>query len=106
MNGDEICIFLPYSPFRNPIEEVFSKWKGYFKRKKPRNEDQPSSNTEEGLATIARLDCDGYYRQMKTYVRQFINNKQETVIISFFIFRKFFILNLSHTRLKWKNLFE
>ncbi|KII72622.1 hypothetical protein RF11_06454 [Thelohanellus kitauei] len=74
-NGHEICFAPPYSPFLNPVQQVFSKLKEYVKSNKAENEEQLLKHMEDGFATITRLDCDGYYCRMKTYVGRSINNE-------------------------------
>ncbi|KII69350.1 hypothetical protein RF11_00970 [Thelohanellus kitauei] len=59
---------LPFSPFPKSIEDVFSKWKGYAKRIRPEKESELLKFTEDGLATITREYCDGYYLRTKTDV--------------------------------------
>ncbi|KII72943.1 hypothetical protein RF11_12313 [Thelohanellus kitauei] len=61
----EICYVPPYSPFLNPFEELFSKWKLYVKSPLPENEIELFNCMTQDLTTLTRVACDGYYRHMK-----------------------------------------
>ena len=76
--GHEIFHLPPYSPFLNPIENLFSKWKDFVKRSNCMCESQLMCSMEEGLNTITNEDCEAWYRNMKGYTRLFQN---ETVIL-------------------------
>jgi transposase len=43
----------PYSPFLNPIEFVFAKWKSIFKRLKHRNDDEVAAAIKESAEQVA-----------------------------------------------------
>ena len=47
----------PYSPFLNPIENMFSKWKEITKRSNPRNENELMSAILNGSNLVTRSDC-------------------------------------------------
>lgn len=59
----------PYSPFLNPIENLFSKWKAYVRRSNPMCENDLMRSMENGLRTLTENDCEGYYLNMKKYIR-------------------------------------
>ena len=60
-----IVLFLPpYSPFLNPIENMFSKWKQAIRREKPNNEKKLFELIENVNSIISGDDCAGYYRHM------------------------------------------
>ena len=50
--GPTLEFLLLYSPFLNPIEEVFSKWKGIVKQKVCLNEDQLIKSTRKASKKI------------------------------------------------------
>ena len=65
----------PYSPFLNPIENMFSKWKNFVARISPKNESELVDGIKNGSSLISNEDCDGYYRNMMRYIRRSINNE-------------------------------
>ena len=58
----------PYSPFLNPTEKLFTKWKNYVKSTNCMNEEQLLQIMELGFSTITHSDCDAWYRNMKKYI--------------------------------------
>ena len=65
----------PYSPFLNPIENLFSKWKDYTKRLNPNNEAELIAGIENGRELITRSDCEGYFRNMTRYISRSISGE-------------------------------
>jgi len=63
----------PYSPFLNPIENMFSKWKEFTKRCNPQNENELMEAIEDGRNLISQVDCEGYFRNMARYISRSIN---------------------------------
>ena len=53
----------------NPIENVFSKWKTYVKRGNCMCEEELLKAMDEGITTISKDDCKGWYKNMKKYIR-------------------------------------
>jgi transposase len=74
-NGWELLYLPPYSPFLNPIENLFSKWKESVRRSSPNNEEQLLSLIENGAELITSEDCSGYYRNMFRYIRRSLNGE-------------------------------
>ncbi|KII75143.1 hypothetical protein RF11_10436 [Thelohanellus kitauei] len=64
---DKARISTPYSPFLNPIENMFSKWKNVVKRSNCMNEEQILMSMNSGVREITEADCDGWYRNMKKF---------------------------------------
>ena len=58
----------PYSPFLNPIENVFSKWKNTVVRSEAKCESDLLKLIEEGFNSISCDDCSGYYGKMLRYI--------------------------------------
>jgi transposase len=52
----------PYSPDLNPIEEAFSKFKQFIKKKKDRTLDSLIIVMDDALKTITRSDSVGYFK--------------------------------------------
>ena len=67
--GHTIEFLPPYSPFLNPIEEVFSKWKGIVKQKNCLNEDQLIKSIRKASKKINKSNCIGYFQHMKQFLR-------------------------------------
>lgn len=69
-------IFLPpHSPFLNPIENLFSKWKNSVKMSLPRNEQHLIELITSKSDLINSEDCIGYYRKMKQYISRALNRE-------------------------------
>lgn len=63
--NDHIIQFLPpYSPFLNPIENMFSKWKQSIRRERPENERHLFDLIHNVRQIISPDDCAAYYRHM------------------------------------------
>ena len=62
-------LYLPaYSPFLNPIENVFSKWKNFVIRGTATNEAELKELIRIGFNDISNNDCDSFYRKMLSYL--------------------------------------
>ena len=73
--GIELLYLPPYSPFLNPIENGFSKWKNSVLRGAARNESEFFELISSGFSCITSEDCDGWYRKMLGYVIRCSNNE-------------------------------
>jgi len=67
--GHVIKYLPPYSPMLNPIENAFSKWKTYVKRANCMSEEELLRAMADGMKTINKDDCEGWYTNMKRYLR-------------------------------------
>lgn len=67
-HGHTLLFLPPYSPFLNPIEEFFSKWKGLVRRSAPRTEQQLYAAIENCSQQVTESDCAGYFRHMEDYI--------------------------------------
>lgn len=63
----------PYSPFLNPIENCFSKWKNFIRRGNASNISELKTLIREGSNCITASDCDGFYRKMLRYINLSLN---------------------------------
>lgn len=62
-------VFLPaYSPFLNPIEELFNQWKHIIKRTQPTNEDELYAAIHNASEQITADNCLHYVQHMETYL--------------------------------------
>jgi len=59
--------YLPaYSPFFNPIENMFSKWKNFVKRAQEKNEVELLAVMNEVRTVITAEDCNNYVAKVNT----------------------------------------
>jgi transposase len=63
----------PYSPFLNPIENMFSQWKDGVKSGCPRSEEELLFLIDSGFLNISQEDCRGYYMNMFRYFPRCLN---------------------------------
>jgi transposase len=59
--GHSLNFLPPYSPFLNPIENLFSKWKMSIRQSAPRNEEELFSLIHSSSRLITTEDCDGFF---------------------------------------------
>jgi Transposase and inactivated derivatives len=76
-NHGHVPIFLPpYSPFLNPIEELFNQWKGIIRSRQPNNEDELYASVHNASEMITRENCQNYVRHMETYLGDCLNRSE------------------------------
>jgi transposase len=68
--GHSIAFLPPYSPFLNPIENMFSKWKQAVRMTRPESEADLFQKIEEGAQLVTGEDCSGFFRNMLDYIRR------------------------------------
>ena len=70
-----VVLYLPaYSPFLNPIENMFAKWKNSIRSSRPINEELFNLiNAVDDLTSP--VDCGGYYRHMLGFISKCINKE-------------------------------
>lgn len=66
--GYNILYLPPYSPFLNPIENAFSKWKQNIRQNKPINEEHLLELISNVYNIINNDDCAGFFRNMMVYI--------------------------------------
>jgi hypothetical protein len=69
LDGHQLIFLPPYSPFLNPIENSFAKWKQLVKNMQVENENELLVEIERCWELITPSDCDGFFRNMMTYLR-------------------------------------
>lgn len=74
-NGHEILFLPPYSPFCNPIENMFSKWKQSIRQAAPSNEEELFQLINNVDNLISSEDCSSYYRHMFGFISKCINRE-------------------------------
>lgn len=72
-SGHTLLYLPPYSPFLNPIENCFAKWKDFVKYAAPQNETMLMNLITESGNSITADDCSGYWRNMMRYIRRSLN---------------------------------
>ena len=68
--GNLLLFLPPYSPFMNPIENLFSKWKQAVRSRRSNNEDELMSSLTACAFEITPSDCAGYYGHMLGYLNR------------------------------------
>lgn len=76
LSGFEYMFLPPYSPFLNPIENMFSKWKEHVRRGNPENEQNLMQLIEDGACLVSNEDTDGYFRNMLSYIPRCLNREE------------------------------
>lgn len=66
--GHEAIFLPPYSPFLNPIENLFNQWKQKIKRRQPSSKEELNVAINESVQEISRENCSNYFRNMQTYI--------------------------------------
>ena len=74
-NKFNITFLSAYSPFLNPIENLFSKWKHLVRSQNLNNEDL-FELINSCASQITKQDFEGYYRHMLTYLRPCLNDER------------------------------
>ena len=62
--GHSVRYLPPYSPFLNPIENLFSQWKQLIRSENVRNEEELFSTIDNTWKTISKTHCTNYYLHM------------------------------------------
>lgn len=73
--GHQIKFLPPYSPFLNPIENMFSQWKQLVRAERPRNEDELILIIDTVFSQISVENCSNYYRHMLDMISRCINKE-------------------------------
>lgn len=66
--GHSVVFLPPYSPFLNPIEEFFAKWKHHVRRGAPRNERELYRAIESSSELVTEQDCAKYFEHMEQFI--------------------------------------
>ncbi|KAF7694606.1 hypothetical protein CDIK_2111 [Cucumispora dikerogammari] len=75
LSGFDFLYLPPYSPFLNPIENMFSKWKEHVKRGNLINEVDLFNLISQEATLISATDTDGYYMNMIRYIVRSLNRE-------------------------------
>jgi hypothetical protein len=74
--GHRLKFLPPYSPFLNPIENLFSKWKQLVRTANCNNEVELLNVIDEVYSDITTVDCEGFYRHMLTFLPRCISREE------------------------------
>jgi transposase len=66
--GHRLQFLPPYSPFLNPIEELFAQWKAIVKGACPETPDDLFKAVVDGCNSITIEHCQNYFRHMESYL--------------------------------------
>ena len=67
----------PYSPFLNPIENIFSKMKNWIKSKEPKNQEDLFSLVDMASKEITPEDCRNYILHSEKYLIDCLEKKRD-----------------------------
>jgi len=73
--GHSVLLLPPYSPFMNPIENMFSKWKQHIRQARATCEEDLFSLIEDIENVICPSDCASYYRHMFSFIPKCLNKE-------------------------------
>jgi transposase len=74
--GHRIMFLPPYSPFLNPIENVFNQWKHWVKCSQPSNEDELFLAIQTGCQAITSQQCRNYYDHMEGFIERCLTGEE------------------------------
>lgn len=74
--GHRVIFLPPYSPFLNPLENMFSKWKQLIQNVRVTNENDLFNAIEDVSQMISMLDCNGYYRHMLSFIPRCLKKEE------------------------------
>ena len=73
--GHSLLLLPPYSPFLNPIEDMFAQWKEKVKRENPRSEEELLELIDRKFGEITSLNCRNYYLRMLNFIHRCMNRE-------------------------------
>ncbi|KRH93137.1 hypothetical protein M153_14410002817, partial [Pseudoloma neurophilia] len=76
--GHRLLYLPPYSPFLNPIENLFSKWKEIIQQMAPNNEQDLFSAINTASTQISNQNCRSFYNNMLRYILKSNNREENT----------------------------
>ena len=75
-HGHEMIFIPPYSPFLNPIEEMFSQWKSIVRSSAPRNSEELAQAVNLASTRITSEHCQNYIRHVESYFSRCLLREQ------------------------------
>jgi transposase len=74
-SGNQLMFLPPYSPFLNPIENVFNQWKNSVKSARPSNEQELLTAIHSSCDLITPEQCHNYFGHMETFIPMCLNGE-------------------------------
>lgn len=74
--GHSLLFLPPYSPFLNPIENLFNQLKFHVKRKRPTTIDEVFDSIRDASNVITSDDCKSYYDHMLNYLPRCLRKEE------------------------------
>jgi transposase len=71
-----IAFLPPYSPQLNPIEEVFSKWKGRVRGSGCNNNAELLNAISHSSEQITSEDCAGFFAHMRMFISRALERRE------------------------------
>jgi transposase len=75
-SGHSVRFLPPYSPFLNPIENLFSQWKQMVRNGNPKNEEELMNLIDSTFLEISAEHCTNYYKHMLEMINECLDRKQ------------------------------
>jgi len=75
-HGHRAVFLPPYSPFLNPIENLFNQWKNFIKRGQLQNENKLYELVNNSSEQITSIRCMNYYKHMESYLYKCLNREE------------------------------
>jgi transposase len=73
--GHTLKFLPPYSPFLNPIENLFSQWKQLVRSRNSRDEQELFHAIDASFNEITQENCANYYRHMLNVLSRCVNRE-------------------------------
>jgi transposase len=73
--GHKVKFLPPYSPFLNPIENMFAQWKQLVRNGSPQNESELLVLIESSFHMISNDHCENYYRHMLGVINKCVDRE-------------------------------
>ncbi|KAF7685165.1 Transposable element Tcb1 transposase [Cucumispora dikerogammari] len=75
-SGHRLLFLPPYSPFLNPIENLFSKSKQYVRQERVNNQKELFAAIERSFGVVSPIDSNGYYRHMLGFLSRCLSKEK------------------------------
>jgi hypothetical protein len=76
--GHTLLFLPPYSPFLNPIENLFAQWKNIVRTAKPNTMAELNTAITAGFNMIDSSSCANYFRHMESYISRCLRGEAIT----------------------------
>ena len=76
LKNHSIVFIPPYSPFLNPIEEVFAQWKSIVRKANCQTENDLYQEIHNASDEISPSDCASYFDHMESFIRKSLEKEK------------------------------